>query len=364
MPIREKYIAIANDLEVKINKKKLKEYLPTQKNLMTDYRVAQRTISRAIKLLKDKNLVYFKPGIGNIILNKENNLKNKNRITKLTIAWFGSFKYLAKYNFEFNFDFLEGVLKGCKEFNSRFEIYDSSDKNHILNILSRYKEEKNIGGIIYDALYGIFDKKIIQIINKLHIPLITISFPHFKDNRLKFSTVSFSNNKIMKEIQNNINTKQTTYYFSFKNKKKLWIKFREAAFLKYFKNGKIFSCYKPKNFNITDNAELHKIGYDTVKKKINKIIFPCNFIAANDKIASGILKFLIEQKIGIPSEVNLIGIDNITEFTNDLISTVNCQYNILGYQVCSLFHKKLSFVIKGKFFNIESGIKFMQGITS
>lgn len=52
-------------------------------------------------------------------------------------------------------------------------------------------------------------------------------------------------------------------------------------------------------------------GYEGMKEMIRKGKLPSAIICANDTVATGVLKALREAKIGVPSQVSVIGFDNI-----------------------------------------------------
>jgi len=80
-------------------------------------------------------------------------------------------------------------------------------------------------------------------------------------------------------------------------------------------------------------------GYKAVQQLYkNREILPKAICAGSDEVAIGILLYLHEKGIAVPSETALISIDNIeiAEYTNPQLTSINVQKRAMGYRAVEM----------------------------
>lgn len=87
-------------------------------------------------------------------------------------------------------------------------------------------------------------------------------------------------------------------------------------------------------------------GYEMMKTAISRGInsLPTAFFAANDKLAIGALRALIEENIPVPTRVNIIGMNDlyICKYLNPPLSTVKVYTEIMGETAVDTLLERLS----------------------
>jgi DNA-binding LacI/PurR family transcriptional regulator len=83
-------------------------------------------------------------------------------------------------------------------------------------------------------------------------------------------------------------------------------------------------------------------GYDAMKELVKNKKITAVF-AANDAMALGALKFLNEQKIGVPDEISVIGFDDISESSYFIpsLSTIQQDFQALGSAAIKLLLQRI-----------------------
>lgn len=82
-------------------------------------------------------------------------------------------------------------------------------------------------------------------------------------------------------------------------------------------------------------------GYDEIKKLHKKDKLPRAIVCGSDEVAIGILCYLNQKKIDVPSQVALISIDNIdfSGYTYPPLTTINVQKHLMGQRAVDLIVK-------------------------
>ena len=113
---------------------------------------------------------------------------------------------------------------------------------------------------------------------------------------------------------------------------------REDAFISY-----------AKIHNIFDNKYLYigkfssASGYEMAKKMLSEKNIPNALFIANDSIAIGVLKALNEYNISIPSQIEIISINDIpsSSFTYPALTTVKISSDFMGSQAVRLLRDRI-----------------------
>lgn len=88
----------------------------------------------------------------------------------------------------------------------------------------------------------------------------------------------------------------------------------------------------------------HDSGYETAKKIIASGVKVDAILAPNDLVASGIIKFLNEQKISVPNDISVIGYDDseLTTIINPSLTSVHQGSQEVGKKSVDLMMKLLN----------------------
>ena len=203
-----KYQDIAIQIEKKIKSKKYHDFLPGQKVLINEFKVSQRTISKAVACLKEKKIIEFQKGIGNkIISGKAGAAFAKN----LKIACFMDIKTGDYYSNKKKLKYINGLIRGCIDFGSYIIFIDNNDRKTHFQKLSEIKKKKDIDAVIYQGLHY-NDKKTINILKSFKKPVLLTQ--HFYGDA--FSVVFYNNQEIIKKIFSHAPKNKNTYLISFR----------------------------------------------------------------------------------------------------------------------------------------------------
>lgn len=67
-----RYMAIAQDIENRIKRGDIKDKLPTQRTLISEYRTSIRTIQEVFAALKARGIIRTSPGVGSFVTANDN----------------------------------------------------------------------------------------------------------------------------------------------------------------------------------------------------------------------------------------------------------------------------------------------------
>ncbi|HBE03293.1 MAG TPA: hypothetical protein DC049_12585 [Spirochaetia bacterium] len=357
MPFKEKYKHIAADLENRVKSARFRNYLPSQPELMKYYNSAKRTISRAVAVLKNKNLIIHEKGLGNRILKKN---ENPGKHPPVTIALFIALDFDCPFMYFFSFEYIRGLTRYCTRNNIAIEIYDIA-KADLLEIVMRNFKNRRTGAVVYVPYVYNFNRSFIKKIKKMKLPLITIVDLPARYRQL-ISTVDYSNREIMYALSKKINHRFRTYLLTLPVQKYVWQRERIKFFKKFFPAGKIINNLNTAELTGT-NFEI-RYGYDLIKTNLEKISFPANIIGINTAIAFGAMNFLKKKKIPIPGQVQIFGIGNSDRLQQDLLSAMEMPGYKLGHHTAKIINENLADLKNGKIFHIRLHSRFNKGLSS
>ncbi len=114
---------------------------------------------------------------------------------------------------------------------------------------------------------------------------------------------------------------------------------REKAFIDYISKNNL--AKNSKNIYI-GNFSINS-GYELMSEAVSKGKLPKVFLVANDDMAIGAIRYLINSGIRVPEEVGIVGIDNIEscEFFKPTITTVDIPKYYLGYYGVDLLCERI-----------------------
>ncbi|HBE01728.1 MAG: hypothetical protein A2096_17705 [Spirochaetes bacterium GWF1_41_5] len=352
-----KYTLIADDLEKKIRTGALKGFLPPLHEIIDIYHTTQSTATKAIRILKKKRLITYKPGIGNMLPGAGDFTVRQNVRPQLRIAYFCPLNVLSPFKHDYIFNSLSGVINSCREYGSVVEIFNSLDSDNE-KTLREIIGSKTIDGIIYDPLYKITNKTIIRLFKKSRKPVILIG----ENSHKNFTNIDFSDRMIIKTIHAHADLNRNTYLLSYVSGNE-WMQQREEWFKKFFRNKAVILRDPGQYTLLYDNEKILKhIGYNLVKNNFHTIKYPATIIGINHLLAYGAMRFFLHKKIKIPDAVSIIGIDSSS--MHPLITTVKLNLKKIGYFAALLMHKKYFEIANGKIFHIRIPGIYKQGITS
>ncbi len=115
---------------------------------------------------------------------------------------------------------------------------------------------------------------------------------------------------------------------------------REIAFIEYLNNNSLIKNQD----NIFIGSFSIKSGYKLMSEAMKKGTLPKVFLVANDDMAIGAIRFLINSGVSVPDEVGIVGIDNIEsgKFFKPTITTIDIPKYYLGYYGVDLLFDRLN----------------------
>ncbi len=116
---------------------------------------------------------------------------------------------------------------------------------------------------------------------------------------------------------------------------------RETAFIEYIEKNNLLQ--NKKNIYI-GNFSINS-GYELMNEAIENASLPTVFLVANDDMAIGAIRCLLNNGIKVPDDVGVVGIDNIEScnYFKPTITTVDIPKYYLGYYGVDLLFERINF---------------------
>lgn len=247
----------------------------------------------------------------------------------------------ALSNLNFFLAFVRGIETTVKKYDFELLQYTFNPKNpNAYKEFSTYVKALHLDGIICIEL---FEEKFIKDLLALDIPITFVDFPHMNvDISGKYDIVIMMNtDAVMKICSDQIKAHQYRkfgFVGDYRHCRGFYERFlgmREALFRHNLVYNPTYSLTFDDTFPYGNPKELKK------ELSLMKELPEC-FVCANDSIAISLIDALKQMKIAIPSQVAVIGFDNIAEcrISDPSITTIHTDKEYLGRQaLVTLLHR-------------------------
>jgi len=351
-----KYKQIAKSLIEKIKKSEYKKntFLPSENKLARIYKCSRITVRQALSILIRKNLIKSIPGVGSIVTGgtdvasniKEEDIIYPKSIKNIYIILV--FPERVKLGIEnpFYAEIISGIEEKVREkgYHLSFTVCESVRR---ISDLSELIINKHVNGFI---LLGDIEEKINELIKRSGLPVISVNNPLCE--RYGIPVVVNDDYRGGYEVAKfllDIGCKKLACVKGPKDSPSCEIRFE--GFVSGLKN----LGYNTSNLNVVEGNLEFEGGYEGTKKiftSFHKQI-PDAIFCINDLMAIGSMKYITEQGLRIPDNVNVIGFDNIAQSSQVLppLTTVDMRRREMGFIAAE---KLIEFIEdKNKFYPIK-----------
>lgn len=217
--------------------------------------------------------------------------------------------------------------------------YDVEEEERQMNVLI----DQFIDGLIFFCGFNNYDH--IKKINERKVPVVVIDR---EVNDPKIPSVLINNALAMEMAVDYLCSfgHKEIGYLTFSFKEQGTVRKRYTGYCNGLKKNKI--QYNPKFVIIDESIRLREIEgtYTVVKKFLEKGYVPTAFITIADFLAYGLIKALKEEGYKIPSDISVVGFDNIvfSNFVDPPLTTVKQPKKLMGSKAMSL----LLDIVEGK----------------
>lgn len=305
--------------EIIINSK-----FPSVRNLMRDYNLSSATVTRAINMLCDDNLLRSIPKRGYYVLDQDSN-----RFKPQT-----DLKHIVAFVTEKNIDadsisedpIFTNLLRSIEQELARLN-YD------VLPVFLNIKNTRDLNRFerVLEKVDGVFlsydvKNRYLRLAHNLGIPVVGIH-------------ATFTDTKVF-NIKDNITIdrkdaffKATSYLLELGHRKIFYVDGWQIGGFKERYSG-VSSAFReaslpnPKNNILITNGWSSEHGR-LVVRDISMEDLPTAFICSNDVLATGIIKGLSEKGLSIPEDISVIGAKNtfLAELSNPSITSIDYKDN-------------------------------------
>jgi len=338
MKILPKYKQIARSLMEKIKSGEYKKnsFLPSENSLTKIYNCSRITIRQALSILIRKNVIKTIHGVGSVIIKSPEEIVFEDEdflfidkdeplsreLQRIGLLYSKSIKWGIEN--PFYGEIISSIEKNAKEagYLLSFAIYEDMKR---ISDVSEFIVDNNVVGFI---LLGDIERKVVEILKNTGLPLVSVNSPVVEN--YKISIVINDDYRGGYEVGKfllSIGCERIACIKAPKNVSSCDIRFE--GFLEGLKkNG-----YNTSNLIVVEGNLEFDSGYECVKKffSFHKQV-PDGIFCLNDLMAIGAMKYITEQGLRIPDNINVIGFDNIAQSAQVFpsLTTVEIQRKKMG----------------------------------
>jgi len=330
-----KYKQIAKSLIEKIKKGEYKKnsFLPSENQLTKIYKCSRITVRQALAILIKKELIKSIPGVGSVVIGEPSNVNVKEE----DIVFHKSIKNIyiilvfpSKVKWGIENPFYAEIIGAVEEkvrkkgYHLSFTVYENIKR---VSDLSQLIINKHVNGFI---LLGDIEEKIIELIKKSGLPVISINNPLCERYNIPIViNDDFRGGYEVAKFLLEIGSKKIACIKGPKDSPSCEVRYE--GFVTGLKN----LGFNAENLvTIEGNLEFES-GYDGMKKifSSSQKELPDSIFCINDLMAIGAMKYISEQGLKIPDNINVIGFDNIAQSSQVVppLTTVDIQRKEMGY---------------------------------
>jgi LacI family transcriptional regulator len=297
---------------------------PSVRNLMREYKLSSATVTRAINMLCDDNLLKSIPKRGYYVLDQDFNSFKLQTDLKHIVA------FVTEKNIDANSisdDPIFTNLLRCIEQELAILNYDvlpvflNSLNTQDLKRFERVLEKVDGIFLSYDV-----NNKYLRLANNLGIPVVGIHAT-FKD------TTVFNNKDNITIDRKDAFFKAASYLLDLGHRKIYYVDGWQMGGFKERYSG-ISSAFKEASLPIPNNNVLITNGWSSehgrlAVKDVSIEHLPTAFICSNDVLATGLIKGLSEKGLSVPQDISVVGAKNtyLAELSNPSITSIDYRDN-------------------------------------
>lgn len=356
------YLQIANTLRTQIQEGRFKpdQALPGERELSNELKINRRTISKALDILEEEGLVYKIRGSGVFIEKKEDFLSFINTDINSKVVALSTPESIENSH---AVDMIKGAISYLEEKNIQSlrinYIRASEEKEHIT--LNRHI----LSGIIMYPKPNNEITENIKYFQSLGLPLVVIGNLSGDD----FDSVRSKDEDGAREaVGHFIKTgHERIIFFPVDDKLKLSSKRLSGYEAAMAERGLLPEIIK---YDKTSNvSEAISAGYELAMKIFKKKKYPTAILTQNDMLAIGVYKALLNLKIRVPEDVELIGFGNDIEASilfpdrKNPISTVAVDRAEIGRKAAEVLTNRIANP-SGPFREILTSVKLLHRRTT
>ena len=321
-----KYLDIYEDLKTAINTGvyPYKTYLPAERALSKQYGANRLTVRRAIDKLVEESKLRRVQGAGNMVMFKT----DENGGDTIVFAFSGD--YGNKMQQPFVGMLLQNFNEQCKQKGYNLLYVSLKNEDHEENLLL---DKKRVRGVVFVSEVN---NKFITAALNAQVPVVLLS--------------NKQNNVICVNPNNLEGTFAATEYLIEKKAKKIGF---ISGISSHHNSNKRFLGYQralecngmtwDENMLVSGDWSFES-GYDVMKDLLSRNPDMDAVVAANDAMALGAVRMLIEKGYSIPQDFQVIGFDDIShcKFSAPTLSTVSINMEFMTILVLSLLEAQIS----------------------
>lgn len=302
--------------------------LPTQRELMSKYRISYSTVNRALLELVHEGVLYRVQGRGTFVLDSQARRDSPKR--HIAIVFFTERQQL--YTDPFYTEIFEGMeaevqKRGC---NSLFYTTNEGVNSPLFSLVTKGE----IAGVI---LLAHWDKVLFRELKKRVIPTVGV---YFYCDDVKIDYIVVDNHKgaydATKYLLDLGHRKIAFVGYSSENSEERFEGYRLAL-----KERKVFF-----NYRIVGSYHSHEDGRIAAKRILNISSRPTAVLFSHDDLAIGAMKQFREEGVNIPGDISIIGFNDtpILSYLEPPLTSVRVAKREMGEEAV----KRLFMAIEGK----------------
>lgn len=330
-----KYKRIAKSLIEKIKSGEYKKntFLPSENQLTKIYKCSRITIRQALAILIKKELIKSIPGVGSVVIGdsssadiKEEEIIYPKNIRNIYIILV--FPSRVKWGIEnpFYAEIIGAIEEKVRNrrYHLSFTVYENIKR---VSDLSELIINKHVNGFI---LLGDIEEKIIDLIKKSGLPVVTVNNPLCEKYGLPMIiNDDFRGGYEVAKFLIDIGSKKIGCIKGPKDSPSCEVRYE--GFVTGLKN----LGFNIENLLTVEGNLEFESGYDGMKKIFlsSQKKLPDSVFCINDLMAIGAMKYISEQGLNIPDNISVIGFDNIAQSSQVVppLTTVDIQRKEMGY---------------------------------
>lgn len=347
------YQKIAEDLEARSSLHPAGTPLPPVPVLKEKYGVSQRTVSKALAILKARGRVVYRAGLGNFFSKKGGSLLRR-------IALFAPLRFSHPTSMRRVIAFINGVLSYARGHRTEVLLFEDSHVASVNWALKRLCTQRahRVDAIIFQPYLGkiapSFHKKLVGQVR------VIMPRPHPKS---RYCIVDYSEKEMVSHLAPLLPFFETVYLISFDQPLHSWRVKRERHFLAQCGGkGKILRApMQPQWYRHEPQWETGVTKF--LRSQRGVCDFPALFVGIDEPTSVATLHWLQQEHLSIPKEASLIGLDCQSQKSRDLLAHVYCSPFRRGWQACRLALRDDLDLKKGQCVSWRLKSRWVAGIT-